>query len=187
LVDHFNLAAFGKCTLGIETQYSETCSNRKSINFHEKRTMTRHNIFASLALSCLFGIANSADSDSAPAKASIKEISRQAAETGQAIRNYTVEQRDEAVKSAKSALDDADSRIHRMERKIDREWDQMDHAARKKARAALDALRRERNELAEWFGGLKHGSREAWDEVKSGFANSYQALKDSFTRAKNSF
>ena len=63
----------------------------------------------------------------------------------------------------------------------------MDQSARKKARAALDALRHERYELAEWFGGLKHSSREAWDEVKGGFVKSYEALKESFTRAKKSF
>ena len=60
-------------------------------------------------------------------------------------------QRDEALKKAKAALDDADARIGRMERKLESEWGRMDQAARKKARAALNALRRERNEAAESF------------------------------------
>jgi hypothetical protein len=38
------------------------------------------------------------------------------------------------------------------ERKLDSDWDRMDQAARKKARATLAALRRERNEVAEWYG-----------------------------------
>jgi chromosome segregation ATPase len=119
--------------------------------------------------------AAAAPPDDQSGKTTIKDISRQAAEVSTTIKNYTVEQRDEAVKSAKSAIDDTDSHIHRLERKIDQEWDQMDQATRKKTRAALDALRKERTALAEWFGGLKHSSREAWDEVKGGFVKSYKS------------
>ena len=117
-------------------------------------------------------------------KATAKDIAREADETGQAIKNYTVAQRDEAVKKAKAALDDLDRRVGRMETKLDGEWDRMDQAARKKARATLNALRRERNEVAEWYGGLKHGSAESWEQVKAGFVKSYQALKESFAKAR---
>ena len=117
-------------------------------------------------------------------KATAKDIAREADETGQAIKNYTVAQRDEAVKKAKAALDDLDRRVGRMETKLDGEWDRMDQAARRKARATLNALRRERNEVAEWYGGLKHGSAESWEQVKAGFLKSYQALKESFAKAR---
>ena len=113
-----------------------------------------------------------------------EDVSRKAGETGRAIKDYTVEQRDEAIKKAKAALDDLDARIRRMERKLDGEWERMDQGARKKARATLDTLRRERNEAAEWYGGLKHGSAESWEQVKAGFVKSYQALKESFARAR---
>jgi hypothetical protein len=116
-----------------------------------------------------------------------KDISRKADETGQAIKNYTVAQRDEAIKNAKAALDDLDRRIGRLERKLDSGWERMDQAARKKARATLDALRRERNEAAEWYGGLKHSSAESWEQVKAGFVKSYEALKDSFAKARKEF
>jgi hypothetical protein len=74
-----------------------------------------------------------------------------------------------------------------MERKLDNEWDKMDQAARKKARATLAALRRERNEVAEWYGGLKHSSAESWEQVKTGFVKSYEVLRDSFARARKEF
>src|SRR5258708_27163696 len=86
-------------------------------------------------------------------KSTAKDIAKKADETGQSIKNYTVAQTDEAIKNAKAVLDDADRRIHRMERKLDGEWERMDQGARKRARATLDALRRERNEAAEWYGG----------------------------------
>jgi hypothetical protein len=120
-------------------------------------------------------------------KSAAKDIARKADETGQAIKNYTVAQRDEAIKNAKAALDDADRRIDRMERKLDSEWERMDQAARKRGRATLDALRRERNEAAEWYGGLKHSSAESWEQVKTGFVKSYEGLKESFAKARKGF
>ena len=120
-------------------------------------------------------------------KSTAKDIAKKADETGQAIKNYTVAQRDEAIKNAKAALDDADRRIDRMERKLDGEWERMDHATRKRTRATLDALRRERNEAAEWYGGLKHSSAESWEQVKTGFVKSYEVLKESFAKARKGF
>jgi hypothetical protein len=120
-------------------------------------------------------------------KTSAKDVSRKAGETGRAIKDYTVAQRDEALKQAKTALDDVDARIRRMERKLDNEWDKMDQSARRKSRSALNALRRERGELAEWYGGLKHGSAESWEQVKAGFVKSYEVLKESFAKARKGF
>ena len=91
------------------------------------------------------------------------------------------------MKQAKAALDDADARMRRLERKLDADWDKMDQAARERARVTRDAMRRERNELAEWYGGLKHGSSDAWDNVKSGFAKSYDALRKSLAKARKDF
>ena len=120
-------------------------------------------------------------------KTTAKDVSRKVDDAGQAIKNYTLAQRDEAIRNAKAALDDLDARIGRMERKLDSEWDRMDQAARKKARATLDALRRQRNEVAEWYGGLQHSSAESWEQVKTGFAKSYAVLKESITKAVKAF
>jgi len=141
-----------------------------------------------LALGALLAISPlSFAAETSSGKATAKDVSRKVDETGQTIKNYTVAQRDEAIKQAKAALDDLDARIGRMERKLDREWDRMDQDARKKARATLAALRKERNEAAEWYGGLKHSSAEAWEQVKAGFVKSYEALKQSFTKARKEF
>jgi len=125
--------------------------------------------------------------ETSASKTTAKDVSRKVDETGQAIKNFTLAQRDEAIKKAKAALDDLDTRIGRLERKLDNEWDRMDQAARKKARAAQRALRRERNEVAEWYGGLKHSSAESWEQVKAGFVKSYEVLKESFAKARKQF
>ena len=123
----------------------------------------------------------------ADTKTTASDISKKADDTARAVKNYTVQQRDEAVKSAKAALDDVDARIRRFDRKVDEHWDHMDQAARQKARATQRALRHERDEVAEWYGGLKHSSAESWDEVKSGFVKSYEDLKSSFRKARSEF
>jgi hypothetical protein len=141
-----------------------------------------------LALGALLAVSPlSFAAETSGGKTTAKDVSRKAGETGRAIKDYTVEQRDEAIKQAKAGLDDLDARIRRMERKLDSEWDHMDQAGRKKARATLNALRRERNEAAEWYGGLKHSSAESWEQVKAGFAKSYEALKESFAKARKEF
>src|SRR5215467_12459980 len=117
-------------------------------------------------------------------KVTAKDLSNKADDAAKAVGQYTIQQRDEALKSAKAALDDVDARLRAIDRKLDREWDQMDEAARKKARAAQNALRRERDEAAEWYGGLKHSSAESWEEVRAGFVKSYEKLKASFARAR---
>ena len=145
-------------------------------------------VFAALMLGTLLAASPmSFAAEPSGSKSKAKDIAKKADETGQAIKNYTVAQRDEAIRNAKAALDDADRRINRMERKLDSEWERMDQATRKRARATLDALRRERNEAAEWYGGLKHSSAESWEQVKTGFVKSYEVLKESFAKARKGF
>ena len=112
------------------------------------------------------------------------DMKRETADAAEAIKNYTVEQRDEAVKKTKAALDDLDERIDRLEAKIRDKWGEMDQAARDRATAALRALRQERERVAEWYGGLQHGSAEAWDRVKMGFSEAYKKLKASWRKTE---
>jgi hypothetical protein len=99
--------------------------------------------------------------------------------------SFTIAQHKPDHQSAQTALADADARMRRMERKIDG-WED-GRGARKKARATLSALHKERDELAEWYGGLKHSSTDAWDEVKGGFVKSYETLKESFAKAAKEY
>jgi len=116
-----------------------------------------------------------------------KDVKEKVAEAAQAIKSYSVDQRDEALKKAKAVLDDLDDRIDRMASQLNEKWDHMDQFARKKAMATLTALRKQRNEIAEWYGGLRHSSSNAWEDVKKGFLKSYQALQDAFDKAQSEF
>lgn len=116
-----------------------------------------------------------------------KDVGEKIDETAHAIKNYSVEQRDEALKSAKSALAEADNRIDHYESEMGKNWDKMNASARKHAQETMKTLRRQRQDLSESYGELKRSSSNAWDEVKSGFAKSYDALRDSFAKAAKDF
>jgi hypothetical protein len=116
-----------------------------------------------------------------------KDVKEKTEEAAQAIKDYSVNQRDEAVKKAKAAMDKLDARINSMESELDKKWSQMDESAREKGRASLTALRKQRDEVAEWYGGLKHSSRKAWEDVKKGFLKSYQELRESLNKAHSEF
>ncbi len=123
----------------------------------------------------------------APEQTTTSKVKQDVAEAVQAIKNYSVEQRDEAVKKAREAVDDLDARIDRVQTRLNNKWNKMSQAAHQKATSAVKALRKERTEVAEWYGGLKHSSAAAWEEVKGGFLTSYQALRDGVTKAEKEF
>jgi hypothetical protein len=111
-----------------------------------------------------------------------KDVGRKVEDAGKAIGGYTIAQRDQAIKSAQSALREMDAQLNRMEKKVGAEWDKMDAVARKNAKATLDALRKQRDETAEWLGKMQKSSAEGWDEVKGGFVKSYEGLKQSLAK-----
>jgi hypothetical protein len=121
------------------------------------------------------------------AKTAGGDVSKKIDETADAIRNYSAEQRDEALRNAKSVLDDADARIDRFESDMGRNWDKMNASARKHAQETMRRLRKQRQDLSQSYGELKRSSSNAWEEVKGGFARSYGALRDSFSKAAKEF
>jgi len=118
-----------------------------------------------------------------PAQTTTQDLQEKVAEAVQAIKSYSVVQRDQAVEKAKAVLDDFDTQIKALESRLSQKWDQMDQAARQEATSAMTSLRKQRNAAAEWYGGLKHGSSQAWEDVKKGFSKSSHDLEDAFKKA----
>lgn len=103
------------------------------------------------------------------------------------IRGYTVERRQEAVAAARRATDDMDRQMERLQTQMSEGWSRMSSASRDRSAKAMEDLRTRRTALAEWVGGLKHGSSGAWTEVKSGFARSYDELAVALRKARAEF
>ncbi len=104
-----------------------------------------------------------------------------------AIRTYSAERRDEAVANGRRAAEDLDRQMERLQGQMDQGWDRMSQAARTRSQATMADLRKRRNALAEWYGGMRHSSTAAWSEVRGGFVKSYHELADAMRKAKAEF
>jgi phosphomevalonate kinase len=124
----------------------------------------------------------------APAdRTTMGDVRKEMKEAAIVIKNYSVGQREEAAEQIKLTLDNLDANIQRLENRLDEKADRMDRAVRQKARLTLETLRKQRNQVAEWYGGMQHSSNEAWQEIKKGFLKSYEALADAVAKAEKEF
>lgn len=120
-------------------------------------------------------------------KTSIKEVRQEVQDLLKTLDAYTADQKDEAIRKTKTALDKLDKRIDALEARVDESWDKMDQDAREKARGSLKALRKQRNQVAEWYGSLKNSTGNAWDHMKKGFSDAYKALNDGWRKSEDEF
>ncbi|MCW8933224.1 MAG: SNF7 family protein [Gammaproteobacteria bacterium] len=135
----------------------------------------------------MLGITPVCYAETAADKTSIDEVKKETQDLLKTLNSYTVEQKDEAIRKTKTALDNLDKRIDSLQTRIDKNWDQMDKAARAKARSNLKALRMERTQLAEWYGSLKNSTVDAWEHMKNGFAKSYESLNEAWEKSVKEF
>jgi predicted phage tail protein len=117
----------------------------------------------------------------------MKDVEKEMSETMQVIKNYSSDQKDEAVKKIKTDLEEMDQRIDQFENQARTKWHRMDAYSREKTAETLKSLHEKRNEIAEWYGGIKHSSSPAWETVKKGFIDSYNDLDGVLRKAENKF
>jgi len=139
------------------------------------------------ALACLVGIVSPTLASRSTDGTSAEQVKQDVGQAIESIATYSAARRDEAVAKASAALERLDRHISRLEDRANAEWDRMDRAARERLQATLRALRKQRNDLAEWSGRLRESSAGAWEQVKRGFVESYRALTDAFSKAEEQF
>ncbi len=148
----------------------------------------KKNHFASIMmLLALLGITPTAFAKTASDAASMEEVKKNTKDLIKTLKSYTADQRDEAVEKTKTALDRLDKRIDTLEKQIDQDWDKMSKTTREKTRATLKALRKQRNEVAEWTGRLKNSSADAWDQMKKGFSDAYDTFHTTWEKTEKEF
>lgn len=124
------------------------------------------------------------ETDNAPGIEDVKEKMGAAAES---IMEYTEAQREQAAAKAREELNELDHRIAVLEKNMDQRWDQLSTKTREQWQNTLTQLRKKRIEAAEWYGGMKRGSADAWEEIKKGYANAYSDLEQSWKKAWKEF
>lgn len=119
-----------------------------------------------------------------PKSSQVKEEVDQAVD---AFRTYSADRRDEAVANARRAAEDLDRQMEQLQEQMDQRWGRMSQAARTRSQATMADLRKRRNAMAEWYGGMRHSSTAAWGEVRVGFVKSYHELADAMRKARTEF
>ncbi|MBA6346715.1 hypothetical protein [Colwellia sp. BRX8-9] len=139
----------------------------------------------SMVLISILGITSQCYAITSTDKTSIEEVKQEAQYLLQTLDAYTAERKSEAIYKTKAALDKLDKRIDALEADVDERWDKMDKDTRKKARDSLKALRKQRNQVAQWYGSLKSSTDKAWKHMKKGFLDAYKALNDAWEKSEN--
>lgn len=120
-------------------------------------------------------------------KTTASDVKKQAMETYDAFKEYTLQQRDKAIEAADKKLAAMDENLDAIQKDLDEGWQAMSQATRQKNREMIRKLNKQREHVAEWYGGMRHSSAEAWEEVKKGFSDSYDRLEKAFAEASMSF
>ena len=152
-----------------------------------RREYSQNLVSFSALLICIFCATYALAGSTQKNQTSASDVQRELKETLKAIASYSADQRDAAVAKAKDALLKTDARIEKLQQQIDQNLQPMSQGARHKAQETLKLLHKQRTEIAEWYGGLKHSSTSAWDEIKKGFAKSYTELEESLEKARDKF
>ncbi|WP_159016256.1 hypothetical protein [Cognatiluteimonas profundi] len=153
------------------------------------KTLATHCAIALMIASVPMAWAQDADKKAAQPEAQAQDTTAAKEEKSpvDAVRDYSVERRSEAVAAARRATDELDTQMERLQTQTSEGWSRMSTATRERSRKEMADLQARRNTLAEWVGGMKHGSAGAWTEVKTGFGKSYDELASALRKARAEF
>lgn len=122
-----------------------------------------------------------------PAAADQQRVKKEVVEAVDAIRDYSVARRQEALARAQQAIARLDQEMADLQARMDLRWKDMSEESRQSSRTEMGDLQRRRSQLAEWFGGMRHSSAEAWGDVKRGFLKSYHELETAVRSASDEY
>jgi len=115
----------------------------------------------------------------APAQTTSRDVGQKASETGQAIRDYSVEKKDEAVAHAKKITADLEAKIKDLEAQAAKQTGEV----KAKSQAQLKELKAKRAKASRKAGELGRATKASWEKAKEGFADAYRDLASAYDRA----
>ena len=119
--------------------------------------------------------------------AGFNAVKKEDSRASESLQKYAYERREEALLAGHKYLAELDAMIEDLEKRLKTKKDQVSQATKEEWAASLKAIRRRRNNLAEWFGGMKYSSAAAWEEIKKGFSEASAATEESLHRAWDEF
>ena len=118
-----------------------------------------------------------------PAQTTSTDVSQKASETGQAIKDYTVEKKDEAVAHAKKITADLDAKIKDLEAQASKQTGEI----KAKSQAQIKDLKAKRTKASKKVAELSRATKASWDRAKEGFADAYRDLAAAYDKAVAEF
>ncbi len=120
----------------------------------------------------------------APARAQTgKDVKEKAAETVDAIKDYSVEKKTEAVRYARKLSRKADADIKELEAKTAKATGE----TKVKSKQQLGELKKKQSAAAKKLGELGKATASSWDTAKQGFVDAFKDLRDSLDKAAAEF
>lgn len=120
---------------------------------------------------------------SVPAQTTSKDVSQKASETGQAIKDYTVEKKDEAVAHAKKVTADLEAKVKDLEAQASKQTGEI----KAKSQAQIKELKAKRTKASQKVTELSRATKASWEKAKEGFADAYRDLASAYDRAAAEF
>ena len=123
--------------------------------------------------------------ESPPGLTTTDEVRSEISEAMDAVLDYSAQERDAALTSAREAIRKLDAEIERQEYVLRENWSDMTVATREFYSSQMRELREARNTIGERFGALQAGGASAWDELKAGFASAWEAFSIEWSEAEH--
>ncbi|MDX1803526.1 MAG: hypothetical protein R3292_05555 [Alcanivorax sp.] len=93
------------------------------------------------------------------------------------VRNYSVEQKDQAMQAARRALDELDGHIRSLQESVDRNLHTLSRESRQRREEGLAGLKIQQQKLQARYHDLQAATANNWDAAKQHFSESWQAAK----------
>lgn len=119
----------------------------------------------------------------APAQTTSKDVAQKASETGQAIKDYTVEKKDEAVAHARKVTADLEAKIKDLEAQASKQTGEI----KAKSQAQIEDLKAKRTKASQKVTELSRATKASWDRAKEGFVDAYRDLASAYDKAAAEF
>jgi hypothetical protein len=119
---------------------------------------------------------------SAPASAQqtpAKDVGQKMAETGDAIKDYTVEKKNDAVAHAKKLGRDIDAKIKQLEADASKSAGETKAASQE----MMKELKAKRAKMGAKIDDLSKATKASWEDTKQGFADAYRDVAMAYDKA----
>ena len=93
------------------------------------------------------------------------------------IRQFSVEQKNEAMRAARHALDDLEQQMTLLQSEMDSQWRDLSQDARLGKQEAMSALKQEQKELEAHYRSMQDAGEDNWQAVQERFQQSWGAAK----------